>query len=166
MVATTSDRGLEAAAKLADAGVQIVAVADLRTERTAAARRLAERGIEVLIDHAILAAKGGKAVQDAVLAPNGVEGASVERTFDCDLVVVSGGFAPATSLPVQAGARTRYDAARGSFVLDELPPNVTAVGDVAGVDRAGADGDAPRSRFPHRCPAPATASASRACART
>ena len=48
VVATTSDRGLEAAAKLADAGVQIVAVADLRTERTAAARRLAERGIEVL----------------------------------------------------------------------------------------------------------------------
>ena len=39
VVATTSDRGLEAAAKLADAGVQIVAVADLRTERTAAARR-------------------------------------------------------------------------------------------------------------------------------
>jgi sarcosine oxidase subunit alpha len=141
VVATTSDRGLEAAARLADSGVQIVAVADLRTERTAAARRLAERGIEVLIDHAIVAAKGGKTVEGAVLAPNGVEGASVERTFDCDLVVVSGGFAPATSLVLQAGAQTRYDTARGCFVLDELPPDVTAVGDVAGVDGAGADGD-------------------------
>ena len=141
VVATTSDRGLEAAATLHDAGVQIVAVADLRTERTAAARRLAERGIEVLIDHTILAAKGGKTVDGAVLGPNGVEGASVEKTFACDLVVVSGGFAPATSLLLQAGARTRYDAARGSFVLDELPPNVTAVGDVAGGEHGG-DADA------------------------
>ena len=137
VVATTSDRGLDAAAKLVEAGVQIAAVADLREQRTAAARQLAERGIEVLIGHAILEARGGKAVQAAVLGPIGVEGASVERTFDCDLVVVSGGFAPAMSLLLQAGARTRYDAERGCFVLDELPPNVTAVGDVAG-EEAGA----------------------------
>ena len=96
----------------------------------------------MLVGHGILAAKGGKAVQHAVLGPIGVEGASVEKTFDCDLVVVSGGFAPATSLPVQAGARTRYDPARGCFVLDELPPGVSAVGDVAGVDEAAGDDDA------------------------
>ena len=138
VVATTSDRGLDAAAKLLDAGVQIAAVADLRVNRTAAARQLAERGIEVLIGHTILEARGGKTVEGAVLGPIGVEGGFVERTFECDLVVVSGGFAPATSLLLQAGARTRYDAARGCFVLDQLPPNVTAVGDVAGVDDAGA----------------------------
>jgi sarcosine oxidase, subunit alpha len=138
VVATTSDRGLDAAAKLADAGVEIVAVADLRETRSAAAQQLAERGIEVLIGHTILRARGGKTVQGAVLGPIGVEGASVEKTFDCDLVVVSGGFTPATSLLLQAGARTRYDAGRGCFVLDELPPNVTAVGDVAGVGEAGA----------------------------
>ncbi len=143
VVATTSDGGLAAAASLQDAGVQILAVADLRETRSAAARRLSERGIEVLVGHEILAAKGGKAVEAAVLGPIGVEGASVERMFDCDLVVVSGGFAPATSLLLQAGARTRYDAARGCFVLDdELPPGVTAVGDVAGVDEAGGDDDA------------------------
>ena len=128
--------------ELADAGVQIAAVADLRETRSAAAAQLRERGIEVLAGHAILAAKGGKAVEAAVLGPIGVEGASVEQTFDCDLVVVSGGFAPATSLPLQAGARTRYDAARGCFVLDELPPGVSAVGDVAGVDEAAGDDDA------------------------
>jgi len=138
VVATTSDRGLDAAAKLLDAGVQIAAVADLRVNRTARARQLAERGIEVLIGHTILEARGGKTVEGAVLGPIGVEGGSVERTFECDLAVVSGGFAPATSLLLQAGARTRYDAARGCFVLDQLPPNVTAVGDVAGVDDPGA----------------------------
>ncbi len=138
VVATTSDRGLEAAAKLADAGVQIAAVADLRETKSAAVAQLGERGIKVLGGYTILAAKGGKAVEAAVLGPIGIEGASVEQTFDCDLVVVSGGFAPATSLPVQAGARTRYDAARGCFVLDELPPGVSAVGDVAGMDEADA----------------------------
>ena len=62
VLATTSDRGLEAAAKLADAGVQIVAVADLRENRTAAVQQLGARGIEVLIGHQILEARGRTAV--------------------------------------------------------------------------------------------------------
>ena len=138
VVAATSDRGLAAAATLQDAGVQIAAVADLRESRSPAAEQLGARGIQVLVGHHILAARGSKAVEAAVLGPIGVEGASVELTFECDLVVVSGGFAPATSLLLQAGARTRYDAVRGCFVLDELPPNVSAVGDVVGYDEADA----------------------------
>ena len=138
VVATTSDRGLDAAAKLADAGVEIVAVADLREIRTAAAQQLSARGIEVLVGHQILEAKGSKAVDGAVIGPIGVEGTSVERTFECDLVVVSGGFAPATSLLLQAGARADYDPDRGYFALTELPPNVFAAGEVAGFENADA----------------------------
>jgi len=134
VVATTSDRGLEAAATLHDAGVEIAAVADLRETPSPAARALSERGIEVLTDHTILEATGSKGVEGAVLGPNGVQGASVEKPFKCDLVVVSGGFAPAMSLVLQAGAQTRYDPARGCFVLDKVPPGVTVVGEVAGVD--------------------------------
>ena len=134
VVATTSDRGLEAAAKLADAGVQIATVADLRKHRSAAAQPLNARGIDVLAGHTILEAKGRKAVEAAVLGPIDVEGASVERTFECDLVVVSGGFAPATSLLLQAGARANYDAARGHFAVTELPRNVFAAGEVAGFE--------------------------------
>ncbi len=141
VVATTSDRGLAAAATLLDAGVDIAAVADLRESPSAAARRLSERGIEVMPGHTILEARGGKTVESAVLGPIGVAGAAVERTFDCDLVVVSGGFTPAMSLVLQAGAQTRYDPARGFFVLDKLPPGVAAVGDVAGVDEGEADAD-------------------------
>ncbi len=124
VIATTSDRGLDAAAQLADAGVDIAAVADLRENRSAALRQLGERGIEVLAGHTILEAKGGKAVESAVLGPIGVSGALVEKTFECDLVVVSGGLAPAMSLALQAGAQTRYDPARGCFALDRLPPGV------------------------------------------
>jgi sarcosine oxidase subunit alpha len=55
-----------------------------------------------------------------------------EQSFECDLVVMSGGVAPATSLLAQAGARTAYDTARGHFALSELPASVHAAGEVAG----------------------------------
>ncbi len=140
VLATTNDRGLEAAARLHDAGVAIVAVADLRDrspERAATA--LGRAGDRACCSgHTILAAKGAKQVSQAVLAS--LASAGPELTFACDLVVVSGGFAPATSLLLQAGATTRYDAVRGCFVLDELPPGVSAVGDVAGVEESDVDG--------------------------
>jgi sarcosine oxidase, subunit alpha len=146
VVATTNDRGLEAAAKLHDAGVAINAVADLRAStstststsgngsasrsgRTDATDALQARGISVLHGHTIIAAGGTKHVSNAVLAS---PGGGVELTFECDLVVVSGGFAPATSLLSQAGARTAYDEARGFFALLETPQGVYAAGEVAG----------------------------------
>jgi sarcosine oxidase, subunit alpha len=134
VVATTGDRGLEAAARLHDAGVHVLAVADLRSAPAVgnAADALRARGILVLTNHTIVEARGGKQVSQAALAPVGSEDSV--RHFDCDLVVVSGGFMPATSLLSQTGARTRYDAERGQFVIAELPPNVYAAGEVAGFD--------------------------------
>ena len=131
VIATTSDRGLAAAARLHDAGVQIVVVADLRAQPGAATPALEARGVSVLQGHTIVAAGGGKQVSQAVLAsPDG----GAELCFQCDLIVVSGGFMPATSLLSQAEAQTSYDAQRGHFVVTELPPNVFAAGGVAGYE--------------------------------
>jgi len=110
VVATTSDRGLDAAVALQEAGVRVVAVADLREGRT------------------VLAAEGRKHVRAAVL---GALDGSGEQRFECDLLVVSGGSAPATSLLAQAGARTAYDEERGHFALAELPDGAHAAGEVA-----------------------------------
>jgi sarcosine oxidase subunit alpha len=55
------------------------------------------------------------------------------EAIDCDLLVASGGSAPAASLLAQAGARVEYDHGRGIFVPVELPAGVEAVGSVAGV---------------------------------
>jgi sarcosine oxidase subunit alpha len=135
VVATTNDWGLKAAARLHDAGVQIAAVADLRATPGPAAQTLADRGIEVLKRHTAIEAKGSKQVTQATLAPIGSEDQA--REFECDLVVVSGGSVPATSLLSQTGARTAYDAQRGVFVLDgPLPANVYAAGEVAGYEDA------------------------------
>lgn len=129
VIATTSDRGIEAAAALRAAGVQIAAVADLRADPSPAATALAQSGVELLQGFTVVSSKGRRAVEGAVLAP--VSGAP-SREIDCDLLVVSGGEAPATALISQAGATTSYDPGLGHFALSELPHGVAAAGQAAG----------------------------------
>jgi sarcosine oxidase subunit alpha len=133
VVATTSDRGLEAAIWLHETGVQIAAVADLRTRPGPPADTLRRLGIEVLACHTITEARGRKAVGEAVLAPV-AGGRASSRTFNCDLVVVSGGFVPSTSLLSQAGATTGHDKTLGHFALLDTPPGIRAAGAVTGVE--------------------------------
>jgi len=99
--------------------VQIVAVADLRPNPGPVADTVRALGIEVLAGHTVIEANGRKQVAGAVLAPVGHrgDGQGGERTFACDLVLVSGGAMPATSLLLQAGAQTRYDEAIGHFMM-------------------------------------------------
>jgi sarcosine oxidase, subunit alpha len=133
-VATVDDRGLEAALALADAGVELASVVDLRAEGgSPAAVELARRGVEIRHGATVLEARGRSHLQGVVIgAPGAEEGANGERTVACDLLVVSGGSSPATSLLTQAGARTGYDAERGLFALTELPEDLLAAGEVAG----------------------------------
>jgi sarcosine oxidase, subunit alpha len=135
-VVTTSDRGIRAALALQAVGVEVLAVADLRRERSRAALRLPANGIEALHGWTVLAARGSRAVQGTALAPLqslGAGGAAAEhREFECDLLIVSGGDAPATALPAQAGAETAYDEALGQFRLAKLPAGVWAAGQLAG----------------------------------
>ena len=132
VVATTSDRGLEAALALHRIGVQIVAVADLRGWPGPAAETLRSLGVEVLAGHTVIEASGRKGVERAVLAPVGSK--EGERGFDCDLLVVSGGVAPSTSLLLQAGGRTSYDEHRGHFAVAEVPEGMLAAGELTGTE--------------------------------
>jgi sarcosine oxidase, subunit alpha len=90
VVVTSDDRGHEAADALRAIGVQVRAVADLRD------------------GWSVVKAKGKRAVTGVVLDHDGAK-----QTIDCDLLIVSGGFAPANSLIRQAAG------------------NVEAVGEVA-----------------------------------
>jgi sarcosine oxidase subunit alpha len=132
VVATASDRGLHAALALATLGVEVRAIADLRPTASLSAERLRERGIEVLNGWTVVAARGRHAVRGAVLAPLVDAGSARRRELDCDLLVLSGGEAPATALISQAGGRTAYDPERGHFRIVELPPSVGAAGQLAG----------------------------------
>ena len=145
VVATTSDRGLEAALALLRVGVELRAVADLRPTPGAPSEELRQLGVEVLAGHTIVEAKGRKAVAEAVLAPvqadrNGGP-APLERALECDLVVVSGGAIPASSLLLQAGAKTAYDEALGHFAVTETPDDVAGAGEVVGIGELDAAAD-------------------------
>ena len=87
---------LIAARALRDAGVEVVAVADLRADAGGGARPPSAG--QVLRGRPV-AAKGGAG--DAACRPSLAPG---DGEIDCDLLVVSGGSAPATSLLLQAGA--------------------------------------------------------------
>jgi sarcosine oxidase, subunit alpha len=136
VIVTTSDRGIRAALALQALGIGVAALADLRSEPSRAAARLPANGIEALHGWTVLAARGGRAVQRVVLAPiDGLRarGAPVrKRELECDLLIVSGGEAPATALVTQAGGKTAYDEAHGHFRLAELPAGIWAAGQVAG----------------------------------
>ena len=141
VVATTSDRGLVAAIALHEIGVELAAVADLRSTPGPPADAVRKLGVEVLPGHTVVEAQGGKTVAKATIAP--VQASEADggapltgRTFECDLVITSGGFVPAASLLVQAGAKTRYDSQRGHFALSEMPKSVHAAGEVAGYEDA------------------------------
>jgi sarcosine oxidase, subunit alpha len=138
-IVTTSDRGIRAALALDAAGVEVALVADLRAEPSRCAARLAAHGIRALHGWTVLAAHGRRAVTGAVLAQLGrsrIAGSAPDRLeVDCDLLIVSGGEAPATALATQAGAKTSYNETRGHFGIAELPAGVWGAGQL--IDEGG-----------------------------
>jgi sarcosine oxidase subunit alpha len=135
VVATVGDRGIEAAHALLDAGIEVIAVADLREgnppPRVAA---LEARGVRVMRGATVVEAAGRRQLQRVVLAPHGANGEDTAAAvdIDCDLLLVSGGSAPAAALALQSGGRTAYDPDRGCFALSELAPGTFAAGEVTG----------------------------------
>jgi sarcosine oxidase subunit alpha len=135
VVATVDDRGIGAALALLEAGVEVVCVADLRPEGAGdSARHLASHGVELLNGATVLEARGRNQLSGVVLGAPGSEDGD-GRTIGCDLLVVSGGNSPATSLITQSGGRTSYHAERGHFALAELPDTAFAAGEVTGEGR-------------------------------
>ena len=77
----------------------------------------------------MLEARGRNHVSSVVI---GKPGSDEGQTIACDLLVVSGGSAPATSLVAQAGGKTAYDESRGHFALAEVPDGVLVAGELKG----------------------------------
>ncbi len=151
VVATVDDRGLQAALALLDAGVEVAAVADLR-ERTngGPAGALQRANVELLRGATVLEARGRNQVDGVVLGKPG--SSDTGHTFACDLLVVSGGSAPATSLTAQAGCTTRYNEERGVFDVHFMPEGVHVAGQLMGIadlDAAEASGRAAGAEAAH-----------------
>ncbi|MBX6321152.1 MAG: sarcosine oxidase subunit alpha family protein [Rhodospirillaceae bacterium] len=117
---TNNAEAYRAAIDLADAGVSVAAVVDLRPEaaddRAAEARR---RGIEILAGSAVTGTEGRRRLRRVrVMRLDGERVGGPERVLDCDLLAVSGGWNPAVHLFSQSRGTLRYDAVFGTFVPD------------------------------------------------
>jgi sarcosine oxidase, subunit alpha len=107
VVLGSDDETLAIADELAETGIEVAKVVDLRDARPRE-----------------LVAQGGKGRVRRLV----VDG----EPYGCDLIVASGGRQPAYSLLAQAGARIEYEETLGVFVPTSLPAMVEAVGSVTG----------------------------------
>lgn len=124
-VFANNDDAYGVAAALADAGVAVAAVVDLRDEAgTAARQRVA--GLPLYPAHAVVATSGRRSLRRIWIQPLA---GGPRRAIDCDLLAVSGGWNPAVQLFAQAQGRLRYDHRIAAFVPD---------GDAETIDCAGA----------------------------
>ena len=156
VVATTGDRGLDAALALREAGVEIAAIADLRpdaADRELGAARAGRGHRGCCAGTTVVRALGRNGVAGArprARRPVGQGRRARSSEIACDLLAVSGGTAPATSLLLQSGARARYDAATRRFLAELCPPASSTP-----------PAPSPGTRTPTRPRCPATAAGAR-----
>ncbi len=115
VVFANNDSAYEAALALADAGVEIAALVDLRVQPG----MHAVRGLSVRAGQAVIAARGSKFVTAADIASIDQATGQITgpiETVACDLICVSGGWDPAVHLFSQSGGKLYYDDIQHCFV--------------------------------------------------
>ena len=132
-----NDNAYRAALDLADAGIRVEAVVDVRANPTGdAVAAVRERGIEVLVHHAVGGTFGAKRLRGIeVLALNdkGDGFAGDIRRLRCDLLCLSGGWNPTLHLFSQAGGKLNFDDKQACFVPGEARQPVSSAGAANGV---------------------------------
>ena len=140
VVFTNNDSAYRTAVDMAAAGIRVEAIVDARPAgaRSTAARL---RGIEVVENHVVVNARGGRRLRAVQLMSLGQDGRSVDgprRTVACDLLAVSGGWSPTVQLHAQARGRPRYDPVKACFGPGEPVQAERSVGACSGVFGLGA----------------------------
>jgi sarcosine oxidase subunit alpha len=123
------DLMLEVAADMAEAGVKVSAVTDMRKEGfdPDAVGRLERLGIKFLPGYGVAKAKQFRTLKGVDLRSSD---GSKKVKVDCDVLVASAGETPLSQLLQVAGASMSYNAAVGQFLPKELPPRIWAAGRV------------------------------------
>ncbi len=126
------DLGLEAALDLADLGLDIACVADVRQDgqNETLTAALDYKKIPFYRGWMTTKAEGGKALKKVTLGPvTGIQ----KKQIDCDLLVASAGQTPLTGVLSMRQARLRFDHHTGFFLPHHLPDSVHAAGRMLGL---------------------------------
>jgi len=124
------DSGWDDALAMAQAGVQVVAIIDLRAKVSApleAAARAA--GIAVYLGHAITAVEGRHAVSGIRFAHGGT---GPVQSLKVDAVAMAGGWTPTVHLWSHAKGGLKWDADWGAYLPDTCTEHCRVVGACAG----------------------------------
>lgn len=147
VVSTNNDSAYATAIDLARAGANVT-LCDLRAQVPATlADEARKSGIAVRPGFAVLKAKGGKAVKGAHIVPvDGYGRATGAATrIACDLIAVSGGWAPALHLWSQRFGKPQYNPDLDAFLPPKNKEAFTCVGSLIGassLNEALSQGDA------------------------
>ncbi|MBX9710178.1 MAG: (2Fe-2S)-binding protein [Xanthobacteraceae bacterium] len=135
VVATVNRFGYEAALDLIDAGIDVMAVADLGgNSNGAAAAAVKALGVRIIPQATLIEAKGKHRVEAVAVAEIlDRDQRGVAEWIDCDLVVMSAGFTPAINLACHTGAKVTYDPAIAMHRVGTLSPGIHLAGSVAGI---------------------------------
>jgi len=151
VVLAGNDHAYGVALDLADAGVEVAAVVELRPNPGSGplAAAAQDQGMTVIAGHCVQEAVANRSKRH--LGAVHVSRVTGEGTFDpgsqrldCDLLAMSVGYTPTYQLALQAGARLSYDDAAAHFTLGGLPSGLQLAGsmnsayDLAAVEAEGA----------------------------
>jgi len=129
VIFTDNDDAYETAAALEEAGATVKTIIDARAARPTVANSWVNKA-DILINHAVVDTKGGFNGLRSVIVQDLSSGATRE-VIACDLLAVSGGFAPALHLFSQSGGKIVWDDARACFMAGESKQPLTIVGQAA-----------------------------------
>ncbi|MBK8742680.1 MAG: (2Fe-2S)-binding protein [Betaproteobacteria bacterium] len=126
-----NDPAYQAVFALADAGVEVAGVVDIRASVSdALAAELARRGIRLFSNSAICATHGRQRVRAVRV---GAMPSGPTTTLACDLLLVSGGWAPNVHLFSQSGGKLRFDDAQSCFRPAQSAQAVQCIGAANGL---------------------------------
>ena len=139
VIVTANEDGWDLAADLQSLGVNVAAIVDERDHNACSSPYrdgLANAGIPVFYRHTILEAIGSSAVRGAKIARLNERGdisPATTQSLQCDLIVTSMGWTPATELAYMAGGKSEYSEDRGEMLPAFTPPGIYVAGRAAGI---------------------------------
>jgi sarcosine oxidase subunit alpha len=134
VVVTATDNAYRAALDLQAAGVQVVAIADLRGSADGVLRREARNaGIEILKPGSVLGTRGNLRVSGIELGMADTRGRVQRRNLRCDLVLMSGGFTPSVHLFSQSRGRLQWNETATAYVPESSAERERSAGACRGV---------------------------------
>jgi len=131
VIACNNDSAWQTALDLAAHGVQIMAVVDNRVEVPAPiALQMQQLGIPVYAGCRVSNTRGGRRIRSISIET--LQGAA-KGTVACDLLGVSGGWAPRVHLLCHARGTLKFDHLSQSFLPNRLPAGFAVMGSAAGI---------------------------------